>query len=120
LHKEVLRYWVPYCRTPWEIQNSIALTRIIWDLGDTFDAEPMLNDILEWHRKATKPTSDEERIDPEDGASYTWGEISRYYANDLDACDLEAYWEKMTPVKANGADRSSDASAKKELCQDAI
>ena len=67
-----------------------------------------MNDILEWHRKATKPTSVEERIDPQYGESDTWGDISRYYANDLDAGDFEAYWEKMTPVKTNGAKRSSE------------
>ena len=45
--------------------------------GSRSQRSSFLIDLLERRRKATKPTSDEERIDPEDGKPYTWG---RYLA----------------------------------------
>jgi len=53
---------------------------------------------------------DERRVDPEDGASYTWDELAAYYKGKFKMKALEAYWnDECTPAKP----KKSRAKAKK-------
>eukprot|EP00933_Yihiella_yeosuensis_P016860 TRINITY_DN1425_c0_g3_i2.p1 TRINITY_DN1425_c0_g3~~TRINITY_DN1425_c0_g3_i2.p1 ORF type:complete len:417 (-),score=146.92 TRINITY_DN1425_c0_g3_i2:264-1514(-) len=41
----------------------------------------------------------ERRVDPEDGAAYTWEELSAYYKGKFKKAAIAAYWEECKPVK---------------------
>jgi len=42
---------------------------------------------------------EEKRIDPEDGAAYTWDEIAGHYKGKYKKKEVEAYWETCKPAK---------------------
>jgi len=41
----------------------------------------------------------ERRVDPEDGATYTWDELSQFYKGKYKKKEIEAYWEECKPAK---------------------
>ncbi|CAJ1349299.1 unnamed protein product [Effrenium voratum] len=55
----------------------------------------------------------ERRIDPEDGAAYTWEEFSAYYSGKYKKKAVEAYWEECE-VKRGRTRASAKAKAKDE------
>lgn len=63
-------------------------------------------------------TMAEKRIDPDDGAAYTWEELSAYYKGKYSKKDIKAYWEDCNPVpvkkkgKGKGAEPTPKAKAK--------
>jgi len=44
----------------------------------------------------------EKRVDPEDGAAYTYAELAQYYKGKYKKQAIEAYWESCKPVKTKG------------------
>lgn len=42
------------------------------------------------------------RVDPEDGAAYTYEELAVYYKGKYKKAAIEAYWETLEPVKGKG------------------
>jgi len=44
----------------------------------------------------------EKRVDPEDGAAYTYEELAAYYKGKYKKAAVEAYWETCKPVKTKG------------------
>jgi len=51
----------------------------------------------------------ERRVDPEDGATYTWDELSAFYTRKYKKKEIEAYWETCKPAK-----RTRKAKAEEE------
>jgi quinol monooxygenase YgiN len=56
----------------------------------------------------------EKRVDPEDGATYTWDELSQFYKGKYKKKEIEAYWESCKPAKKAKSKAKSKAKAKAE------
>lgn len=59
----------------------------------------------------------DKRIDPEDGAAYTWEELSAYYKGKYGKKEVRAYWEECNPVpvkkgRGKGTEPAPKAKAK--------
>jgi len=54
----------------------------------------------------------ERRIDPEDGAAYTFTELSAYYSGKYKPDVIKAYWATCAPQKKGGAARGGGAKEK--------
>jgi malate dehydrogenase len=63
----------------------------------------------------------EKRVDPEDGASYTWEELAAYYKGKYSKKEVAAYWESCRPAprakkgKGKGAAPEPKAKAKAKV-----
>mmetsp|Transcript_148056 Transcript_148056/g.258252 ORF Transcript_148056/g.258252 Transcript_148056/m.258252 type:complete len:116 (-) Transcript_148056:707-1054(-) len=55
---------------------------------------------------------EEKRIDPSDGASYTFSEISKFYKGTYKKGEITAYWENLKPTAAPKAKAKVKAKAK--------
>jgi len=58
--------------------------------------------------------AEEKRVDPEDGATYTWDEISQHYKGKYKKKEIEAYWESCKPAKRAKSKAKSKAKAEAE------
>jgi len=58
--------------------------------------------------------AEEKRVDPEDGATYTWDEISQHYKGKYKKKEVEAYWESCKPAKRAKSKAKSKAKAEAE------
>lgn len=54
----------------------------------------------------------EKRIDPEDGAAYTWEEMSAFYKGKHKAAEIAAYWYACKEVKTKGKGKGKDGKGK--------
>jgi len=54
----------------------------------------------------------EKRVDPEDGAAYTWEEMSAFYKGKHKAADTAAYWYACKELKAKGKGKGKDGKGK--------
>jgi len=48
----------------------------------------------------------EQRVDPDDGISYTWAEFSSYYAGQYRKSDIKAYWDRCYVVAAKAKEKA--------------
>jgi len=55
----------------------------------------------------------EKRVDPEDGAAYTYEELASFYKGKYKKAAIEAYWESCKPVKTKGKGKGKGASEPK-------
>jgi len=61
----------------------------------------------------------EKRTDPEDGAAYTWDEMSAFYKGKHKAADVAAYWYACKEVKTKGKGKGKDGKGKDGKGKDA-
>lgn len=54
----------------------------------------------------------EKRIDPEDGAAYTWEELRAFYKGKYKANEVAAYWETCKVAKGKGKGKGKDGKGK--------
>jgi len=55
----------------------------------------------------------EKRVDPEDGAAYTYEELAAYYKGKYKKAVIQAYWESCAPVKkSKGKGKGAEPKAK--------
>jgi len=54
----------------------------------------------------------EKRIDPEDGAAYTWEEVSAHYKGKYKKKEVEAFWETLKPAKKGKKSKEAEPKAK--------
>mmetsp|Transcript_7130 Transcript_7130/g.15413 ORF Transcript_7130/g.15413 Transcript_7130/m.15413 type:complete len:113 (-) Transcript_7130:404-742(-) len=55
---------------------------------------------------------EEKRVDPDDGQSYTYSELSKYYAGKYKKAEIKAYWENLKATAAPKAKAKAKAKAK--------
>jgi len=58
--------------------------------------------------------SAEKRIDPDDGAAYTWEEFAAFYNRKYKAKEVAAYWEECKPLRAKKGAGKGGAAATAE------
>lgn len=64
-------------------------------------------------QKENNPTSeDEQRVDPADGKSYTFQQMSRFYANTYSKPQIKEYWNSCKPLQ-EGAEDGQTSTEKK-------
>jgi hypothetical protein len=54
----------------------------------------------------------EKRIDPEDGAAYTWDDFSAYYAGKYKKKEIAAYWEDLKVAKKKKGKANEEPKSK--------